>query len=168
MTAHAPRLQSTPMENNPYAPPTAPIVPLPDTKAERSGRRWHTNLLLALLTLWSPVTFLALIVVLAKAPKGFLGFVDYYVFLSVPILIGIGAYLLFIRSKYRPLPFLALPVLYFLGAVRLHPELSPRHWQLNASYLSQFPLSYSLCAGFFAACAVYCFVLNKQEGSEDR
>lgn len=156
------------MENNPYAPPTSPIAHLPDTKAAGSRRKWHTNVLLGLLAIWSPFTFVALVIVLAKAPKGFLGFVDYYVFLSVPILIGIGAYLLFIRSKYRPLPFLALPVLYFMSAVRIHPELSPGRWQFNANYVSQFPLPYSLAAGFFACCAAYCFFLNKHEGSSGR
>lgn len=159
---------ATSMQDNRYAPPASPLAHLPEATDGRPRRKWHTNVLFALLALWSPVTLLSLIVLLARAPRGMLGFLDYYVFLSVPILIGVGAWLLFVQSRLRPWPFLVLPVMYFLGAIRLHPELSPSHRQFDASYLGQFPLAYTLCAGFFLACAVYGFALNQREAVAGR
>ena len=59
-------------------------------------RRWHTTVLLALLAVWSFSSFVGIVLALADAPRGMgLGWLDYYVFLSIPILIGVGACLLF-------------------------------------------------------------------------
>lgn len=134
-------------------------------KELKLSRSWHTNALVVLLVVWSIWTFVGLVKALAEAPRGMgLGWTHYVVFLSVPMLIGFGAYLLFMQSKWRPLPFLLLPVMYFWSAVLIYPnELGLSHRQLDAAYIAQFPLMYRICAAFFLVCALYGFFLNKRQ-----
>ncbi len=127
-------------------------------------RRWHTNLLIALLALWSLLSFVALMLTLAREPAG-LGWMGQYFLLCIPCLIGSGAGLLWLRNRWRALPFLVLPVVYLGIAARLFQlDLSLANRQFDAFYfLAQVPLAYRWPALFFMGCAVYCFFLNKWE-----
>lgn len=127
------------------------------------GRPWHTNVLIVFLAVWAVWSWVGVLWVLATAPRGMFGLLDYYVSLSIPTLIALGAYLLFVKSRYCAVPFLLLPPLYFWSEIRLYPDLlDPAHRQIDAAYFSQFSLAIRLVAGFFFACAIYSFFLNKR------
>src|SRR5258708_37453234 len=135
---------------------------------QKSTRRWHTNLLLALVAVWGVSSAVWIIWTLANAPAGMLGLIDYYVFLSVPILLIAAAYLLFAQSPLRVLPFALLPIAYVFAAIRLYPRAtSPSSWTTLSGYLSQFPATLWGSAMFFALCAIYCLLLNKKSAVGD-
>jgi hypothetical protein len=125
------------------------------------GRPWHTNTLIIFLAVWAIWSFVGLFWVLGGAPQGMFGLLDYYVLMSIPVLIGFGSYLLFIKSKYRSIPFFLLPFMYILAPVWLYPNLNLSYWQIDLAYFSQIPLAFRLSAGFFFGCAIYCLFLNK-------
>jgi hypothetical protein len=129
------------------------------------NRPWHTNLLMAIVAIDAAWTFVAVLFALVSAPPRMLGLLDYYVFLSAPLLLAAAAYLLFAKSSLAVLPFALLPGAYFWAAIRLHPEyLSPSRWTTLAGYLGQFPSTYMASAAFCALSAIYCLFLNKHTG----
>ena len=86
------------------------------------------------------------------------------VFALIPLLMTCGAYFLITCNELRLIPFLVLPVLEFWFAIEFYPSrLNPHDWEIGPRYFAQFPLGTLLFAAFFAACAVYCLLLNHNE-----
>jgi hypothetical protein len=134
----------------------------------RRKLRWHTILLIAALAIWVFMTTSGLIWfrILNIFPAGTFGLLDYYLIVPIPILIGLGAYLLFIQNPYRYVPFIILPFMYIGNAMRFSPApLGIRQASNVGVYLAQYPSPYLWTAAFFAACAVYCFFLNKWDAT---
>jgi hypothetical protein len=123
--------------------------------------RWHTKVLMWLLTIWGAWSVLGIGYALITAPRVMrLDLVDYYVFFSVPVLISLSAYLLFARNRFAYIPCAILPVMYLVIAKRLFPEqINLSNHVINLHYFLQFPPLYLSCAVFFTVCAVYCFAL---------
>jgi hypothetical protein len=124
----------------------------------RPPRPWHSTALAAVLWIWA----LQMLTVCIKATRYFpIG--SLLLFFSVPLLGAMGAYLIFTGNKFRFLPFLILPILQMWVAIALFPDqLDPRNWQLGIDYFAHFPLGTRVAVALFAACAVYCLILNRR------
>ena len=84
-------------------------------------------------------------------------------FFSLPLLGGLGAYLLFTGNKFRFIPFLLLPIMQIWVVIALYPDqLNPRDWELGIDYFAHFPLGTRIAVALFAACAVYSLILNQR------
>lgn len=124
----------------------------------RPPRPWHSTALAAVLWFWA----LYMLGVCLRATRYFpIGFTP--LFFSLPVLAGLGAYLLFTGNKFRFVPFLILPIMQLWVAIVLFPDqLTPRDWQLGVDYFAHFPWGTRIAAAFFAACAVYSLILNRR------
>ena len=141
-------------------PSTSPL----EVMNARPPRQWHTTALAVILSIWAVWLLTVLFSVMARSSRGMLSPRLLCVFVSIPLLMSAGAYLLFTGNKLRLVPFLLLPVLEFWMAVEFFPSrLDPHDWEIGPSYFAQFPLGTRLFAAFFGACAVYCLFLNKLE-----
>jgi hypothetical protein len=119
-------------------------------------RPWHSTALAAVLYIWALYMLGACLRATRYFPIGVL-----LLSFSLPLLAGLGAYLLFTGNKLRFLPFLVLPIMQLWVATVLFPDqLNPRDWQLDIDYFFHFPLGTRIAVAFFAACAVYSLILN--------
>lgn len=128
----------------------------------RPPRPWHSTLLAAVLALWA----LYMMTAWLRLATGHFRISPLLLSVtsSIPILTGLGAYLVFTGNRFRFLPFLILPILEIWVAILLFPDqLDPRDWELGIGYFAHFPLGTRVVVAFFTACAIYCVVLNRRE-----
>lgn len=130
---------------------------------EKSKLHWHSIVLVVYLVIWGAWSLVGIALALHNAPLFMkLGLIDYYLFLSVPILILLSASLLYNRSKYTIIPFLLLPFSFYLTALKLYPDqLSLTYRSIDIHYFSSIPWPYLLGIVFFSICCIYYAFLRK-------
>jgi hypothetical protein len=130
--------------------------------ATRPPRPWHSTALAAVLATWA-LYMLTMWLRLATGHFRIRALLLFVIFL-IPLLTGLGAYLLFTGNKLRLIPFLVLPIMEIWGAILLFPDqLNPGDWELGIGYFSHFPLGTRVVVAIFFACAIYCLILNRRE-----
>lgn len=132
--------------------------------ARLSSQPWHLKCLTALLAVWCLWSLFGITYALSTAPAGMgLSIGDYYAFFAIPLLIGVGVFLLLAKIRWVTLVFALLPFAYWIAAVRLYPaQLSPVGRTIDLAYFSMFPMPFKFGMLFFPLCALYALVLAKR------
>ena len=130
---------------------------------EKSKLPWHSLVLVTYLAIWGIWSLVGVALALHNAqPSMNLGLIDYYLFLSTPILIFSSAVLLYSRSTYTIIPFLLLPLTFYLSALKIYPDqLSLTYRSIDINYFASIPWPYLVGIVCFSTCCIYYAFLRK-------
>jgi hypothetical protein len=128
-------------------------------------RRWHMIALFLYLLVWGIWSLVGVAsFLLVESSFSDIGLLEYYFFLSIPILILISTCLLYIRNTYLIIPFLLLPLAYYLCALRLWPEaLDLTNHSIDIHYFMLIPWEFRFGMIFFSGCCIYYLLLRKHD-----
>lgn len=128
--------------------------------------RWHTTVLIVLLAVWGVWSLIGVPLALRDAAQSFpMGFFDRCLFLSMPMLLLISAWLLWVRSSAVLVVLVLLIVVYALAPLRVYLKLQAQGavYYFEELSFTEVARPYLYAIGFFIACCIYCRHLWKRK-----